>query len=132
MTVLDSSVVIDYLVGTGVAARVQAVFAEEGEAAAPDVLVFEVLAVLRRHVQQRTLTAARARGAVEDLGDLPLLLYPALTLRERAWELREDLTIGDGLFAALAEQLGEPLLTKDRRLAAGARRHAGIEVVELA
>lgn len=132
MTVLDSSVVVDYLVGTGVAARVQAVFSAEGEAAAPDVLVFEVLAVLRRHVQQRTLTAARARGAVEDFGDLPLLLYPALTLRERAWELRDNLTIADGLFAALAEQLDEPLLTKDRGLAAAARHHAGIEVVELA
>lgn len=131
MTVLDSSVVVDYLLGSGAAAQVQQVFSEESEAAAPDVLVFEVLAVLRRDVQRGDLTAARARGAVEDLGDLPLLLYPALTLRERAWELRENLTIGDGLFAALAEQLGEPLLTKDRRLAAGARRQAGIEVVEL-
>jgi predicted nucleic acid-binding protein len=131
VTVLDTSAVVDYLLGDGVAADVQRLFERERVAAAPDVLVFEVLAVLRRGVQRGELTAARARGAVEDLGDLPLQLFPALALRARAWELRENLTIADGLFAALAEQLGEPLLTKDSGLAASARDHAGVEIVDL-
>lgn len=130
MTVVDTSAVVDYLLGDGIAAAVQRLLEAEGAVEAPDVLVFEVLAVLRRDVQRGHLTAARARGAVEDLGDLPLQLYPALALRERAWELRENLTIADGLFAALAAQLGEPLLTKDRGLAAAARDHAGVELVE--
>jgi predicted nucleic acid-binding protein len=55
-----------------------------------------------------------------------------LPLRDRAWELRENLTAADALFVALAERLGEPLATKDRRLALAARKHAGIEALELA
>ncbi len=132
MTVVDSSVVVDYLLGRPGAAFVafERVLVEEGDVAAPDVLVFEVLAVLRRAVQRGELEGRRAEAAIEDLGDLPLLLYPALTLRRRAWELRENCTIGDGLFAALAQLLDEPLMTVDRRLAAAARAHAGVTVVE--
>jgi predicted nucleic acid-binding protein len=129
MTVVDSSVV-DYLLGHGPAAgAVARALTDEGDLAAPDVLVFEVLAVLRRAVLRGELTAARAAAAVDDLGDLPLLLYPALTLRRRAWELRNNCTIGDGLFVALAQLLEEPLMTVDRRLAAAARDHAGVTVV---
>lgn len=132
MTVLDSSVVVDYLLGRGVAEQVRELLRREGTAAAPDVVVFEVLAVLRRQVQRGGLSAERAAGAVADLGDLSIDLFPALALRARAWELRDNLTIGDALFAALAEQLGEPLATKDRRLAAGARRQTDVTVLELA
>lgn len=45
MTVLDTSVVIDFLLADGVAADVQELLVREGTAAAPDLLVFEVLAV---------------------------------------------------------------------------------------
>jgi len=44
--------------------------------------------------------------------------------------LRDNCTIGDGLFAALAQLLEEQLMTVDRRLAAAARDHAGVAVVE--
>lgn len=47
MTVLDTSVVIDFLLADGVAAGVEELLAGEGAAAAPDLLVFEVLAVMR-------------------------------------------------------------------------------------
>lgn len=53
----------------------------------------------------------------------------ALALRQQAWQLRENCTIADGLFAALAAQLDEPLLTADRRLAIAAREHAGVTVL---
>jgi len=132
VTVLDTSAVVDHLLDEEAAAQVGALLAREPASAAPDVLVFEVLAVLRRAVLRSALAPERARGAVEDLGDIRVDLFPSLPLRRRAWELRENLTAADGLFVALAEQLGEPLATKDRRLAAAAHRHAGIEVVELA
>ena len=132
MTVLDSSAVIDFLVGEQAADAVTALLRSEQVVAAPDVLVFEVLAVLRRHVTSGLIAAERATAAVDDLGDLAIDLYPTLPLRDRAWELRKNLTAADALFAALAERLGEPLATKDRRLAVAARRHAGIETIELA
>lgn len=132
MTVLDSSAVVDFLLGQKAASEVESILASEREAAAPDVLVFEVLATLRRHVQRGVVDEERAAAAVEDLGDLSLRLFPTLSLRRRAWELRENLTAADALFVALAELLAEPLATKDRGLAAAARGRASIEVGELA
>ena len=131
MTVVDTSAVVDFLVGEEAAAGVHALLAEEHTLAAPDLLVFEVLAVFRRHVQRGLIPAERAKAAIEDLGDFAVELFPALPLRERAWELRENLTAADALFVALAEQLGEPLATKDRALAAAAKKYARIESVVL-
>jgi predicted nucleic acid-binding protein len=131
VTVLDTSAVLDFLTGTGVAPQVEELLTRERLAAAPDLLVFEVLAVLRRDVNRGTLSAERARGAVDDLGDLPVELFESLSLRARAWELRENLTAGDALFVALAEALGEPLATKDRGLAEAARTHTRARALEL-
>ena len=131
MTVLDTSAAIDYLLADGVATQVEALLAEGGPAAAPDLLVFEVLAVLRRYVARGDLTEARARGAVVDLGDLAVELFPTLELRYRAFDLHRNLTAADALFVALAKLLGESLATKDRRLAKAARQHAGIDVLVL-
>ena len=131
MTVFDSSVVIDLLTADGVGPQASALLVAEGSVAAPDVVVFEVLAVLRRATARGVVGAQRAHGAVEDLGDLPLELYSSLALRERAWSLRDNLSAADALFVALAEWLGEPLVTKDRGLAAAAGTHAGVEAILL-
>jgi len=131
VTVIDTSGVVDFLLGAGVAAEVEALMVREGELVAPDLLVFEVLAVIRRQTLRGRLGAARAAGAVQDLGDVPIELVPSLPLRGRVWELRNNLTVADALFIALAEQLGEPLATKDSAMAATAAKHAAVEVVLL-
>lgn len=131
MTVLDTSVVIDYLLATGTASQVEALLLQTGSAAAPDLLVFEVLAVLRRAVGRAEVDLARARAAIDDLADLSLDLFPTLPLRHRAFDLRRNMTAGDALFVALAETLDEPLATTDRALAAAARAHSAAEVVLL-
>jgi predicted nucleic acid-binding protein len=38
-------------------------------------------------------------------------------LVDRAWSLRDRLSMGDAIFVSLAEALGAPLVTTDRRLA---------------
>jgi len=131
VTVLDTSVVIDLLLADGVADQAGAILTAEGPAAAPDLLVFEVLAVLRRHALRGDLSVERAHGALDDLGDLPVELFPSLTLRQRAFELRMNLTAADALFVALAERLAEPLATKDAGLAAAAGKHTAVDVVLL-
>ncbi len=131
MTVLDTSAVVDFLLGTGVAGQVEALMAQEDELSAPDILVFEVLAVLRRETLRKALPESRAVGAIEDLADLPIALFPCLPLRQRAWALRRNLTAADALFAALAEQLGEPLATKDSALIAETSKHAMAEILAL-
>jgi predicted nucleic acid-binding protein len=47
------------------------------------------------------------------------------------WALRRNFTAADALFVALAEQLDEPLATKDSALAAEAAKHANVTVFEL-
>jgi predicted nucleic acid-binding protein len=91
VTVVDTSAVVDFLLGVGVAAQVE-------------------------HL----------------MGDLPLELFPSLVLRDRAWELRRNLTVADALFVALAERLGEPLATKDRALVNATARHSSATALTLA
>lgn len=131
MTVLDTSAVVDFLLGAETFEEVEQILARDAPVAAPELLVFEVLAALRRLTQRDPSLADRAGMAVDDLADLPVVLYPAMGLRARAWELRANFTVADALFVALAEALEEPLATKDRALAAAARRYTGIAVVEL-
>lgn len=131
MTIIDTSGVLDFLLGIGVAKQVETLMEREGELAAPDLLTFEVLAVLRRETLRGSVADHRAAGAVEDLGDLPIELFPSLPLRQRAWTLRRNLTAADALFAALAEQLDEPLATKDGALAAEVAKHATLTVLRL-
>lgn len=131
MTVIDTSAVVDFLVGEEAAEEVGALFAQERTLVAPDVLVFEVLAVFRRSVRRGAISPERAAGAIQDLGDLAIEIFPALPLRERVWELRDNFTAADALFVALSERLGEPLATKDRGLAAAAREHAGIATFDV-
>lgn len=131
MTVLDTSVVVDHLLrGPGSAASDSLM--GPGYAVAPDVLVFEVLSAVRRLTLRGELAASRATGAVNDLGDARIHLWPSLPLRHRAWELRHRLTAADALFVALAEQLGEPLMTMDAALARGLADHSPAEVVVVA
>ena len=132
MTVIDTSGVVDFLLGVGVAETVERLMANEGELAAPDLLVFEVIAVLRRDTLRGALAPGRAAAAVDDLGDLPIGLFSSLPMRASAWSLHRNLTPADALFVALAEQLGEPLATKDGALAVEAAKHSSVQVMKLA
>lgn len=131
MTVLDTSGVIDFLLGADAFDDVAGLLGQETVAAVPDLLTFEVVAVLRREALRGTIDPERAKGAVEDLADLTIDVFPTLPLRSRVWELRNNMSAADGFFVALAERLEEPLATKDRSLATAARSHTGIQVVLL-
>ena len=52
--------------------------------------------------------------------------HDALALR--IWELRQNLTAYDAAYIALAEALGAPLLTRDKRLASAPGIRALVEV----
>jgi predicted nucleic acid-binding protein len=84
--------------------------------AAPDLVDVETTAVLRRRWLAGTVTDERFEQAVEDLVDLPLARFPTLGLMHRAFELRATVTAYDACYVALAEALGWPLCTADRRL----------------
>jgi predicted nucleic acid-binding protein len=96
---------------------------------APEVLDLEVLSAYRRLCAAGTLTVDRADAAIADLQDLRIERVPHHPLVGRCWELRSNVTVYDAVYIALAESLGAPLLTADRRLAAAPGVRCTVEVV---
>lgn len=95
---------------------------------APYVVDVEVASGLRRLVHAGALSADRARDILDETGSLPIRRYPHTPLLDRAWELRDNLTVSDGVYVALAEALRCPLVTCDARLAGAPGHRAEIEV----
>lgn len=91
--------------------------------AAPHVIDLEVTSAWRRLAAAGELDARRARLALDDLRALRLDRVQHGALLDRCWELRENLTVYDAAYVALAELLGVTLLTADGKLsnAPGAR-----------
>ena len=89
----------------------------------------EVTQVIRRYIASGQIDAGRGRAAITDLADFPLRRYPHDFLLPRIWDLRSKLTAYDAAYAALAEALDAPLLTRDKRLAAAAGHRLRIELV---
>ena len=75
------------------------------------------------------MDARRAALALADLGELPLRRTPHRPLLPRCWELRDNLTIYDATYVALAEALEVLLLTGDGRLAKATGPTCNIEVL---
>lgn len=61
-------------------------------------------------------------------GELPIVRYPHTPLRDRIWELGDNLSAYDATYVALSEILEAPLITKDARLARSTGHRAQIEV----
>jgi len=96
---------------------------------APHLLDVEVAHVVRRYAATGELDAERGREVLADLADFPLHRYPHDFLLPRIWELRNNLTAYDAVYIALAEALGAPLLTRDRRLAAAPGHRVEVELL---
>ena len=130
MPVLDASVLVAYLAGGELAGESrEALFASPRAAWAPHLVDAEVGHALRRTVLAGELSAGAARAALDDLADLPIRRAGHQGILRRAWELRSNLTFYDGLYVALAERLGLPLLTLDARLASAPGIRAQVDVV---
>jgi predicted nucleic acid-binding protein len=98
--------------------------------AAPALIDLEVASVWRGLTRGGHLDARRVGQALDDLQDLPVQRVEHTPLLARCWELRENLTIYDAAYVALAEALQAPLLTGDRRLARATGPRCAIEVIK--
>jgi predicted nucleic acid-binding protein len=90
---------------------------------APALIDLEVASAWRGQIRAGRLSAGRAEAALSDLAGLPLERAPHGPLMGRIWALRDNLTVYDASYVALAESLDTILLTGDERLA----RAPGIE-----
>jgi len=97
--------------------------------AAPHLIDLEVASAWRRLVSAGHLDQRRATLALADLGSLRIQRVPHGPLVERCWALRDNLTIYDAAYVALAELLGIDLLTADARLAAAPGVRCAVEVI---
>jgi predicted nucleic acid-binding protein len=97
--------------------------------AAPELVDPEVVSVLRRRHADGHLDERRAAQALSDLVDLPLRRVSHRFLLRRCWELRDNLTIYDATYVALAELLRVPLVTADRRLSRAPGVRCSVEVL---
>jgi predicted nucleic acid-binding protein len=130
MIVLDASAALEWLLRTPTGMRVEArIFARTESLHAPHLIDLEVAQALRRYLLAHAITAARARVALRDLTDVPLARYRHDLFLLRVWDLRDNLTSYDAAYVALAEALGAPLVTCDRKLASAAIHQARVEVI---
>jgi predicted nucleic acid-binding protein len=126
--VVDASVLVVALADDGPDGDQARALLRGEQLAAPELLDVEVASVLRRQVRLGAVAPRRARLALADLAAAPLSRAPHQPLLGRCWELRDNLTIYDATYVALAEALGVDLLTGDVRLANATGPRCRIEV----
>ena len=127
--VVDASAILEVLLRSPAALAIEERLFERGETLhAPHLIDLEVLQVLRRYAAAGEVSAERAREALDDLAAFRLRRWAHDALALRIWELRQNLTAYDAAYIALAEALGAPLLTRDRRLASAPGIRTRVEV----
>lgn len=114
--VLDSSALVALLLDSEEIGDWVAATATDAALAAPHLALFEAANIVRRQQTRGEIDATAATLAHGDLLALPLQLWPYELLADRAWRLRENVTVYDAAYVALAELLDAPVVTLDGRL----------------
>ena len=101
-----------------------------GEAlTAPELIDLEVASVVRRQLLAGHLDRRRAEMALTDLVALPVRRVPHRRLLGRCWQLRQNLTVYDASYVALAELLDVVLVTSAVRLSLAPGIRCRVEVL---
>lgn len=114
--VVDSSALVALLTEGGEVGDWVTGAVDEAALAAPHLAVFEAANILRRQQLRGDIDVTEATLAHRDLLDLGVQLWPYAAIAERAWQLRDNLTLYDASYVALAESLDATLVTLDGRL----------------
>jgi predicted nucleic acid-binding protein len=131
MVVVDAAIIVDALLDLSANAELlRRRLAREGSAcAAPELMDAEVAHVVRRRVLRGDLSSAAGEAALADLVAIRIQRHSHLPLLQRAFQLRDNATIYDALYLALAEVLDATFLTRDRALARVPDVGAPVEVI---
>ncbi len=130
MIVVDASAILDVLLRSSQASEIEdLIFGQGVTLHAPHLLDLEVIQVLRRFVRVGSMHPSRGLEAIRVFMDFPIERYDHITLLERIWELRDNMTAYDASYVALAEALPAKLLTRDARLASVASHYIRVHLV---
>ena len=117
MIVLDACALVDAVLDQPTAGWVLDQIANE-EVTAPAHQPGEVLSAMARLVRITQIDPASARDALDEALALPQrLVTPTASHMRLAFALRDRIRVVDGLYVALADELGCSFVTTDRRLA---------------
>ncbi len=129
MIVVDASIIVTALADDGPDGDSTRHRLRRERLAAPQVIDLEVISAWRRMAASGHLEPRRAELAMADLLALRLERVPHGRLLRRCWELRDNLTVYDAAYVALAEALDTRLITADARLGGAPGSRCPIEVV---
>lgn len=99
------------------------------EIAAPELFDLEVLSALRGLERRGLVGESDASKARARLARTRIIRCSHGPILRRAWELRNNLSIYDASYVALAESLGATLVTKDHKLTRAPGIRCEIELV---
>lgn len=112
MIVVDASAALSALLTAGPARQVLA----EDQLHVPHLIDSEIASGLRRRVIAGEVAAEAGWTALDAWRRMGLVRYPMVSLLDRVWELRDNVSSYDASYIAVAENLGCALLTADARL----------------
>jgi len=106
VAVYDSSIYVDALVDVGDwGSEARAELHRCAVLEVPSIFAAEVVSALRALVIRSELSLIRAMAAVEQVRETRTIEYPFEPFVRRAWELRDNQTVYDAWYVALAEWL---------------------------
>ena len=117
MMVIDTSVLVGALAKDPPIQALWDMLTGEDELHVPHLIDYEFRSALRGMILREEIVAARAEGACQIKDSMTLVRHSETVTGPRAWELRDNFTIYDASYVALAESIGCTLLTSDGKLA---------------
>jgi predicted nucleic acid-binding protein len=129
LIVVDASVVVTVLGDDGPDGDLARQRLRGERLSAPHLIDIEVTSAWRRLVALGHMDDRRSRLARQDLIELDIDRVPHRPLLERCWQLKDNLTIYDAAYVALAELLGVNLVTADTRIRDAPGLRCPIEVL---
>ena len=118
MAVFDASILVNALISVGQPGELaRAELRGAAVLAVPAIFGAEAVSALRSLVKRGELSLARSAAAVAQVKQARTSQYPFEPFSERAWQLRDSLSVYDAWYVALAEWLDTSLVTADRGLA---------------
>ena len=130
MIILDTSAAVELLLSLPLSRKVQEHLNRvDWQIIAPQLLIVEVLQVLRRRVIAGYTSLPEADEARDLLSELNIRLYGHKLFVDRIWELRDNMSAYDASYVALAEASELELLTSDGRLAKAPGHNARITLI---